>query len=320
VIRLKRILDKKNMTEMDWQEYRKKQKGIGGSDASIILGLNPYKSAFTLWLEKTGQTKAPEINNEYVEWGNLLEPVIREKFKKETGFEVYENHFVLQHDDHNFMLANLDGEVIDPQFNGEIGVLEIKTTSERNMKDWEEGCPDHYMIQIQHYLAVTGYLYAYVVCLIGGHHFKYFLIHRDDYVIDKIISAEIDFQEKVEKNIAPEITGNESDSNYLANAFPDDNGDELHMSSEQEKKALTYFYIQEEIKALQGQSEALKNQIRLEAKDGKIFQGEKVKILMPTIKKIVFDSKKFASDYPELYEQYKTKESNYRTFTIKYLK
>ena len=316
---MRRILDKKNMTEADWQEYRKNQKGIGGSDASIILGMNPYKSAFSLWLEKTGRVEAPKVDNEYVEWGNLLEPVIREKFKEETGFEVNENHYVLQHDEHDFMVANLDGEVIDPQFNGEIGVLEIKTTSERNRKDWEEGCPDHYMLQIQHYLAVTGYLYAYVVCLIGGHSFKYFLIHRDDYVIDRLISAEMDFQEKVAANLSPEITGNDSDSNYLATEFSTDNGEEVYLTSEQEEKALLYLSIQEEMKALQGQAEAIKNQLRFDAGEIKIFKGEKVRISMPTIKKVAFDSKQFALDNPDLYEKYKTKESNYRSFLAKYL-
>lgn len=314
---MKRILDKKNMTESDWQEYRKNQKGIGGSDASIILGLNPYKSAFSLWLEKTGQTKAPEIDNEYVEWGNLLEPVIRNQFRTITGFEVVENHFVLQHDEHEFMVANLDGEVVDPQFGGERGVLEIKTTSERNKGDWEDGCPDHYMIQIQHYLAVTGYLYAYVACLIGGHSFKYFLIHRDDYVIDKIISAEMSFQECVQFNLSPEITGNESDSNYLATQFSMDNGEELELTSDQEKKALLYISIQEEIKALQEQAETIKNQLKLEAGETKIFKGQNVKISMPTIKKTSFDSKKFALDHPEVYKHFKTKESSYRSFLVK---
>jgi putative phage-type endonuclease len=319
VIHLKRILDKANMTEADWQEYRKNQKGLGGSDASIILGLNPYKSAFSLWLEKTGQTKAPEIDNEYVEWGNLLEPVIRNQFRKITGFEVVENHFVLQHDEHEFMVANLDGEVVDPQFGSERGVLEIKTTSERNKSDWEEGCPDHYMIQIQHYLAVTGYSYAYVVCLIGGHNFKYFLIHRDDYVIDQIISAEMNFQECVKLNLSPEITGNESDSNYLAAQFSIDNGEELELTSDQEKKVLLYISIQKEIKALQEQAETIKNQLKFEARETKIFKGQKVRISMPTIKKIAFDSKKFALDHPELYEKYKTKESKYRGFLVKNL-
>jgi putative phage-type endonuclease len=315
------LFDKTNQNESDWQEFRSNMKGIGGSDASIILGLNPFKSAFSLWLEKTGEIKPPDLSsNEFIEWGNLLEPIIRNKFRKETGFEVFENHFVLQHDEHDWMVANIDGEVIDPQFKGKKGVLEIKTTSERNKEDWKNGCPNHYMLQIQHYLAVTGYEYGYVAVLIGGNHFKYFLIHRDDYVIDQIISAELDFQEKVEKKIPPLISGNESDSNSLTEMFPQDNGEEDELSPEFEKLAFEYIKLQQEIKYLEGESNSLKNQIKLYAGESKKLIGEKLKISLPTVKKVIFDSKGFQTAYPDLYEQFKTKESIYRSMTISLLK
>ena len=216
---MRKILDKSNMTEEDWQAYREKQKGIGGSDVATILGLNPYKSLFTLWLEKTGQIEPPVLNNEYIEWGNILEPVIREKFAKETGFEVEENHWVMLHDQHDFMVANVDGEVTDPQFAGKKGVLEIKTAGERMRDQWENGPPNHYMLQLQHYLAVLDYSYGYVAVLIGGNTFKYYLVERDDYVIDNIIQAEAEFMEMVENEVAPEISGHASDSDYLASCF-----------------------------------------------------------------------------------------------------
>ena len=39
-----------NMSRADWLRYR--TMGIGGSDVSVIAGINPYKSAYQLWLEK----------------------------------------------------------------------------------------------------------------------------------------------------------------------------------------------------------------------------------------------------------------------------
>jgi putative phage-type endonuclease len=312
---MKKILDKRNMTEQDWQEYRRTQKGIGGSDVAIILGLNPWKSAFTLWLEKTGQIEPAPVSNEYVEWGNLLEPVIRDKFRRETGFKVFQNNFVLQHDEFTFMIANIDGEVIDPEI-GERGLLEIKTTSERNKAEWEEGPPNHYHLQIQHYLAVLGYSYAYVAVLIGGNHFKYFKIDRDDYVIDKIISAEKEFMRLVEERIAPEISGHGSDSTYLAERYPEAINEEMELRADLEAFALRYVEIQKEIKTLQEEADYIKNRIKLEAKEYKVLKGELFKISMPTVKKISFDSKAFSSDYPDLFAKYKTKESSYRSFTV----
>jgi putative phage-type endonuclease len=317
VIILRRILDKSNMTEADWQAYREKQKGIGGSDVATILGLNPYKTAFTLWLEKTGQIEPPNLSgNQAIEWGNILEPVIREKFAKETGFEVFENHWVMQHELFDFMVANIDGEVIDPQFKGERGVLEIKTAGERMKDQWNDGPPHHYMLQIQHYLAVLDYSYAYVAVLISGQTFKFFLIERDDYVIHQIIQAEKDFMEMVENNIAPEISGHRADTEYLANEFPEDNGETGELDRALEAFALRYSEIQKQAKLLQEEADYLKNKIKLQAKNFKILKSSEIKINMPTIKKVSFNTKQFEKDHPDLYEEYQNKETIYRSFIV----
>lgn len=307
------------MTEADWQEYRKNQVGIGGSDASVILGVNPFKSRFNLWLEKTGQIAPADLsNNEFVEWGNLLEPVIRKKFAQVTGFKVMRNNFVLQHDIYEWMVANVDGEVIDPAFSGK-GILEIKTTSSHNKKEWEEGCPVHYMAQVQHYLAVTGYEYAYICCLCGGNFFVYYLIERDDYVIDNLIKEELSFMEQVKHNIPPEIGGSESESAWLQATFPKAIDEVMTIPREMERLAEQYYIKTNYIKLLQEEAEAIKNKIKLEGKDFKTLKGESVKISMPTITKTLFDSKRFAEEHPDLHSQYKTKVSSYRSFTVSFL-
>jgi putative phage-type endonuclease len=312
---MKKIFDKSAFTESDWQNYRQKQKGIGGSDVATILGLNPWKTAFTLWLEKTGQIEPEPVNNESVEWGNILEPVIRAKFERATGFEVIENPWVMCHDEHDFMVANIDGEVFDPEM-GEWGVLEIKTAGDRYKSEWEDGPPTHYHLQIQHYLAVMNYNYAYVAVLLGGNQFKYFKILRDDYVIDSIISAEINFMQLVSEKIAPEISGQNADSNYLAATYPEASDEEGLLRSELERLAIKYTEIQKDIKFLQEEADYIKNKIKLEAKELKVLKNDYVKVSMPTVRKITFDSKLFAAEHPDLYAQYKIKESSYRNFTV----
>lgn len=314
---MRKILDKTGMTEEQWQEYRGQQKGIGGSEVSIILGLNKWKSKFLLWLEKTGQTPRAEVSNEFVEWGNILEPVIRDKFQRATGFEVTENPWVMCHDEHDWMIANIDGEVINPNLSGK-GVLEIKTTSEHNKREWEVGVPVHYLAQVQHYLAVMGeeYTYAYVAVLIGGNHFKYFLVERDDYIIDKIISAEMAFMKMIENRIAPEISGSKSETDWLFSKYPDAIEQEKRITLESEKLALEYYALSNEVKALNARMDEIKNKLKHEAEEYKYLKNERIKVAMPTIKKILFDSKKFSADHPELYNEYKTKESVYRGFDV----
>lgn len=314
---MKKLFDKTAFTESDWQNYRQNQKGIGGSDVATILGLNPWKTAFTLWLEKTGQIEPEPVSNESVEWGNILEPVIRAKFQKETGFEVIENPWVMQHDEYDFMVANVDGECFDPEM-GEWGVLEIKTAGERYKSEWDYGPPNHYMLQIQHYLAVMNYNYAYVAVLIGGNRFKYFKIERDEYVVDQIISAEKEFTRLVADRIAPEISGGQADTNYLAARYAEASDEEAHLSMELEALAIRYIEIQGEMKALGEEADYIKNRIKLEAKEYKVLKSDKIRISMPNVRKVTFDSKAFAVDHPSLFEEYKRKESNYRNFTVIY--
>lgn len=312
------LVDKTGWDEETWQEFRAKQKGIGGSEVATILGLNPYKSAFSLWLEKTGQVERPTVDNQYIEWGNILEPVIREKFAKETGLEVFTNPYVMAHDHFDFMVANIDGEVVE---NGHKGVLEIKTASERYKRDWEDGPPNHYMLQIQHYLAVMGeeYQFAYCAVLIGGNDFRYFRIERDEFVIDHIIAAESKFAIMVEKMISPEITGTPAETDWLNDTYPEDNGESCEMSEFIETLTAEYIAITAQIKDLQADADSIKNRIKQEAQDYKLLKGQTVKVSIPTIRKVIFDQKRFAEEHPELYEDYKTKESSYRGFNASFL-
>ena len=98
-----------NMSRADWLRYR--TMGIGGSDVSVIAGINPYKLAYQLWLEKTGQTEPAESENEYTHFGTVLEPVIRREFMERTGLKVRQKHMLLQSETYPFMLANLDDVV-----------------------------------------------------------------------------------------------------------------------------------------------------------------------------------------------------------------
>lgn len=62
----------------EWLEARE---GIGGSDASAILGLNPYKTNQELWMEKKGQMSPVDISNKpYVKYGNDAESLLRALF------------------------------------------------------------------------------------------------------------------------------------------------------------------------------------------------------------------------------------------------
>ena len=144
------VVKTKDLTEEEWLKYR--SRGIGGSDCSVIAGINKFKSVYQLWLEKTGQIEPKEAENEYTHFGNLLEPIIRAEFMKRTGLKVRQKHMLLQSSKYPFMLANLDGVIYE---NGELSIFEAKTASAYKKEIWEEGIPAEYILQVQHYMAVT---------------------------------------------------------------------------------------------------------------------------------------------------------------------
>jgi putative phage-type endonuclease len=59
----------------EWLSWR--NKGLGSSDASTILGINGFKDLFQLWLEKTGRSKG-DMPNYAMSRGTAMEPLARE--------------------------------------------------------------------------------------------------------------------------------------------------------------------------------------------------------------------------------------------------
>jgi len=143
--------------------------GIGGSDASCVLGKNKYKSIIDLWQIKTNRKKRDKVNSEIVYYGTKAEEPLRELFKLtyKDKYKVYSKDYeILQSKKHSFMLGSLDGELEDLE-TGEKGVLEIKTARINSMyakKDWQNDVPINYYIQILHYLLITGYKFA-IICV-----------------------------------------------------------------------------------------------------------------------------------------------------------
>lgn len=143
------------------EEWLVNRKGIGGSDASAILGLNPYKTNQELWMEKKGQMSPVDISGKsYVKYGNDAEPLLRALFAldyPEYKVEYYDNN-MLTNNQYPWAHASLDGELVD--LDGRRGILEIKTTNilqSMQWQKWDNQIPDNYYIQVLHYLLVTEY-------------------------------------------------------------------------------------------------------------------------------------------------------------------
>lgn len=190
------------ITDLNWLLERKQ--GIGGSDAAVILGLSKWKTPYQLYLDKTSTDVAREDDSPVIEWGKRLEPVIRQKYVDLTGHTVFVpgDDKIIAHPSIPWMLASLDGIV-----NVDGGrVFEAKNSRVGDI--WgdpgTDQVPEAYLVQVQHYMGVTGFELADMAVLLFGHDFRIFEIPRDDDVIGIIMEAEEMFWKRVQDRDPPE--------------------------------------------------------------------------------------------------------------------
>lgn len=202
-----------------WHSLR--GKGLGGSDAAIVMGISRYKTKFELWEEKTGQRKDSFKGNEATDKGNRLEPVLFQLFKElYRQYQVVDTKNVsLSNKKCPFYRANLDGALIDQD--GRKGVLELKTTTIQNkgmFDSWKDNSiPQNYFCQILHYLACTGFDFAVLYCIADipwadegrGTQQTYFrIIERNDVLgdINLLVMKETEFwNTNIVKGIPPKF-------------------------------------------------------------------------------------------------------------------
>ena len=222
------LVETENLSKKEWLRYR--QMGIGGSDVASLIGINKWKSPIELWLEKTGQSNEPQIESEAAQWGNIMEPVLRNHFAEVTQKPVAEVKAILQHRDYPFMLANVDGVTTDDA--GNPAILEIKTASEYKRADWDGGVPAYYQSQIQHYLCVTGVQKTYCAVLIGGNSFRIYEVDADAEVQTMLVKLEEQFWKKVQNMVCPEMDGSDSAKKLLDSMYHGGISEEIVLPTE----------------------------------------------------------------------------------------
>lgn len=296
----------------EWLALRRKL-GIGGSDAGAVIGLNPYKSAYTLWAEKTG--RIPEFEgNLTTEVGSYLEEFVAKLFEKETGKKVRRKNKMLVNTDYPWAFGDVDRLIV-----GEKALLEIKTTNSipimKQLRNSEE-FPEAYYAQVVHYLAVSGLEKAYLAVLIGCRDFKVFELERDEDEIAALMGAEERFWEGCVKAVTPPPTdGLASTTDTITSLYPESNDDTISLMAYEAdlKQYMTYSSL---IKDVERQRDEVAN--RIKAFMGESGKGECAgyKVSWTSSERKSFDSKRFASDHAnmDLSGYYKT--SSVRTFKV----
>lgn len=311
-----RLVSTKSLSREEWLSVR--NKGVGGSDAAVALGLSQYKSPLELWLEKTGRKPADDLSaNDAVYWGVALEAIIANVYAERTGAKVRRLNAVLQHPKHPFMLVNLDRVVAHPTDGS--GLLEVKTAGARSEGYWEDGVPEGYQCQVLHQLAVTGKAWCDVAVLIGGNDFRIFRIDRDEDQINALIRLEQQFWQHVIDDTPPSPDGTESSSRALAWMYPRERGEVLDYSEDVAMNTLFAGYLttRQQKDAIEAREALLKQQLqeKLGEASGAVFQQGKV-----TWRKAkdssTPDFKQLAEEHPGLVAKYVSTKAGSRRFLV----
>lgn len=301
-----------NMSKEEWAKLRSTT--IGGSDAAAILGLNPHKSAYALWAEKTGKVIPEDISQkEAVRLGTDLEDYVAHRFMEATGKKVRRENYTVFRDDMPYAHANYDRLVI-----GERAGLEIKTTNALNLKKFKNGeFPANYYCQCCHYLLISGLDRWYLAVLVLGVEFKVFTIERDEAELAALKMAEENFWYQVQNDLPPEIDGMDSTVDALNAVFPvsDPEADAVDLTGCAADLAILDECTQQ-IKALEEKKKAA--QARVMETLGAAEKGfySTYSVSWKSQKRSTFDRKKWEQDHGAIPGEY-LKVSGIRTFRFK---
>jgi putative phage-type endonuclease len=195
--------------------------GIGGSDAPVLVGVSPWKSAGMLWAERSGLIEKPMRSTDAMTWGSYLEkPILKAYAEEMGGIRVWTPAGPVFNESRSWQYGHLDGLARGR-------VIEVKTA--RHNKGWGEpmtdAIPDHYYAQVMHYLAVTGKPFCDVPVLFAGSDFQVYRVYRSEEYIEGLIEVEAHFMEAVLKGIEPDLDGSEATTRYLKERYPGHEGE-----------------------------------------------------------------------------------------------
>lgn len=267
------FLSTKAMTRDKWLEVRRR--GIGGSDAGAIMGLNKYSSPLVVYYDKKGLRQFD--GNMATQRGSRFEPVIR-KWTLETlevvgdkTAELETAPVVFFSNEYPYMLANLDGlinlktDTVTLQGNTVTGLggHEIKTSK---MGDGfgDSEIPDSYYCQVQHYMAVTGLKWFILTAYIMGRdELKHYAVMRDDEFIARLLQKESDFwNDNILQNKIPEPQGLECEGDILDDLLKSRAGD-LTLAGDIVDLLNRERELNAHIKKLENDDAALKNELKV---------------------------------------------------------
>lgn len=245
------------------QWLAERRKGLGGSDVSALFDCNPWMSPYTLYLDKIDE--APKrADDAILQVGHDLEPLTRRLYEDDTGRVIYSAQERYQHAEFPWMLATIDG-TIPPYGDSGPGVFEGKTTNPYGKDEWLEGVPLYYLVQLYHYMIVTGRKWGSIAVLVLGEKdpLLWTDVERDEEFAEQMVAVEQRFwEDHVLARVPPEVDAHPSTTEMIKRLHPDDNGLTVDFGDEGEVWAERLHIAKADAKAADTNKKLWENRIK----------------------------------------------------------
>jgi putative phage-type endonuclease len=294
---------------------RERKNYLGGSDLGAIAGLNPYRTALDVYLDKTSDDIRCETSPA-MRWGNLLEEAVAEAYSEDTGKMVWKWIQPIKHKEYPFLAANIDRWVGDREY-----VLECKTAGFTKGKEWGDSgtdqIPESYLVQVAYYSAICDVPKVDIAVLIGGQDFRIYTYNRNKDLENKIVKIGVNFwHNHIEKRIPPKCVNTKD----TFNLFPQSNHHEIVAESNIMEKWEQLKSLKEEEVRIQSTIEQLKTDIQEFMRDYDVLidnQGNVIATWKNTAPRSLVDLKILREKYREIYEKCISYGKQSRMFLVK---
>jgi putative phage-type endonuclease len=298
---------------------------IGGSDIGAILGVNPYRTALDVWLEKTGKSSS-QTSNLAMRFGSFAEDFVANEYALSSGLYLRPatNSFI--HPSIPYFCAHIDRLVFETPPSIELDqtpnkILECKTANPFRQADWGDAgtnqVPLSYLCQCAWYMSITNIDRTDLAVLFGNSDFRIYSIDRDKELENLILDkAHIFWNKYVLKDIAPPTT-TEADCKKL---FQKSNPKKtIEADKELLRLAREYQQLLLKIEEADDRINLIKQSIMNTMQDAQsICIGKHELISWKNTKPIArFDSSEFEKAHPDLYRAFQKVSDGSRRFVFK---
>jgi putative phage-type endonuclease len=283
---------------------------LGSGDIAAVLGLDPYKTAFDVWLQKKGMAALQE-QSEAALMGDLLEPVVAQRYAMVNEGVLLRTVPEPLIGDEPWATATPDRIVSNDT--AQEWVLEIKTKSSWTFREFGEAGTDQVpaaiLAQVMWQLGIAGMDYADIAVLVDGRRYAQYGVNYDRQIFSSMMEQARQWWERhVVRGEEPKLEGS-AVVPYLREKFKDVQGDAVIATEDDDQMLALYGNIQRQVKELEERKDRLQTRLmeRIGHAPGLLGEaGGKVSWL-PQKGRTTVDYKALVADLglsPELIQQY----------------